>query len=66
MSSACGGSRFAAVNVASRARLNLKEKRATTKAMQQLRNSVRSTAGMVMMAELSIVWEKLACSQASR
>ena len=42
----------------------MNENRATTKATQHDRNSVSSTAGMVMMAELSIVWEKLACSQA--
>ena len=36
MSSDCGGSRLAAVNSPSSARLNLNEKRATTKAIQSL------------------------------
>jgi hypothetical protein len=65
MRSDWGGSRFAAVNNPSRARLNLKENRATTKAMQHERKSVSSTAGTVMMAEFSMVREKFACSQAS-
>ena len=49
--SACGGSRFAARNTASKVRLNLKLKRASTNAMQEARNSVSTTAGTVITAE---------------
>ena len=52
------------MNSPSRTRLKRNENRATTKAMQQERNSVSRTAGTVMIAEFSMVRAKSACSQA--
>ena len=48
----------------SSARLNLKEKRATTNATQHDRNSVRMTAGTVMMNEFQKWMPKSACCHA--
>ena len=64
MSRACWGSRLAAVNSPSMARLNLKLNRDTTNATQDDRSSVRITAGTVMMSELRKPWEKFPMSQA--
>ena len=65
MSSDCCGSRFAAVNSPSMMRLNRKLNRASTKATQEARNRVNSTAGTVMYTELTKCLVKSPCSHAS-
>ena len=64
MSSACWGSRLAAVNRPSMTRLKRQLNRASTKPTIDASASVRITAGTVMYTELRKCWVNSPCCQA--